>query len=176
MRLIPISEIHKRTQDRRVTHEIGGKFFYVANELRFFKTSTGAPQSNKRVYVELPTEGMIWHTHPPNAGFWPSFEDINRNNPFHILFTKYGVWVYKNNPVKNNPQQVSLMQKIYNEFHAHLERITQNHWTIQMVETHVEAFKKTMLDMFRFEITFVPNWKRNDPKNTNIIKLLNNPV
>ena len=170
---IDISEIHRHTQNRNVNYEIGGFFTHTNNALKFYVNSVGNPQNKNRMFVSLRTHGMIWHTHPPNAGFWPSFEDINRHNSKHILFSKYGVWIFDNNPLKNNKNKVNEMKKRYREFHTELEEITQrkNGWNPREVETLIQLFIGIMKKSFGFKIEFIPNWYHRNkvPKNTNII-------
>ena len=179
--LIDISAIHEHTQNPIIKYEIGGYFIKKGNTLEFYVTSVGNTQTTKRMFVDLPTQGMIWHTHPPNAGFWPSFEDINRHNSKHILFSKYGVWIFDNNPLKNNKNKVNQMnemKKRYREFHTELEEITQRNkgWNPGLVETLIQIFIGIMKKRFGFKIEFIPNWfpnkkvPKNVPKNTNIIK------
>jgi len=172
--LINISDIHKYTQNGNVNYEIGGFFTHTNNALKFYVTSMGNPQNKNRMFVSLRTHGMIWHTHPPNAGFWPSFEDINRHNSKHILFSKYGVWIFDNNPLKNNKNKVNEMKKRYKKFHTELEKTTQQigGWDPREVETLIQLFIGIMKESFGLKIEFIPNWfnRKKVPKNTNIIK------
>lgn len=172
--LIDISDIHKHTQNTNINYEIGGVFTQTNNTLKFYVTSMSNPQNKNRMFVSLPTQGMIWHTHPPNAGFWPSFEDINRHNPKHILFSKYGVWIFNNNPLKNNPKKVNQMRLSYQPFHTFLEKTTQTKggWGVGIVQKRIQLFIETMETVYNFKIEFIPNWfpKKKVPKNTNIIK------
>jgi len=172
--LIDISAIHEHTQNPIIKYEIGGYFIKKGNTLEFYVTSVGNPQNKNRMFVSLPTQGMIWHTHPPNAGFWPSFEDINRHNPKHILFSKYGVWIFHNNPLKNNKNKVKEMKEGYRMFHQFMEYTTQTKggWDVCNVQKKIQLFINTMRDAYNFKIEFIPNWFNNKkvPKNTNIIK------
>ena len=170
--LIDISDIHKHTQNDNIKHEIGGIFTHTNNALKFYVTSESVPQNKNRMFVSLPTQGMIWHTHPPNAGFWPSFEDINRHNPKHILFSKYGVWIFNNNPLKNNQSKVNQMRQSYRPFHTFLEKTTQmkGGWDVRKVQEKIQLFIDTMRAYYGFKIEFIPNWRKNVPKNKNIVK------
>ena len=171
--LINISDIHKYTQNGNVNYEIGGFFTHTNNALKFYVTSMGNPQNKNRMFVSLRTHGMIWHTHPPNAGFWPSFEDINRHNYKHILFSKYGVWVFDNNPLKNKKNKVKEMKEMkesYRNFHTFLEETTQVcGWDVHVVQKKIQFFIDTMKKFYGFKIEFIPNWRKNVPKNQIII-------
>ena len=171
--LIDISDIHKHTQNNKIKHEIGGFFTQTNNTLTFYKTSESVPQNKNRMFVNLPNQGMIWHTHPQNVGFWPSFEDINRHNPKHILFSKYGVWIFNNNPLKNNQNKVNQMRQSYRPFHTFLEKTTQmkGGWDARQVQEKIQLFIGTMYKTYGFKIDFIPNWYgKKVLKNTNIIK------
>ena len=172
MSLIDISEIHKYTQNPNIKHEIGGTFKSDKNKLEFTLTSVGNAHTKNRSFVSLPNEGMIWHTHPHSSGFWPSFEDINRNNSKHILFSKYGVWVFDKNPVKNDKVKVNVMRQSYDIFHKFMEQTTQGIWTTVDIQKKIDMFIKTMRVTYGFEISFIPDWSINPktPRNINIIK------
>lgn len=175
---ISADDIHLHTQAININYEIGGKFKVDKDgSLVFYQSSTGnGPRNNgKRIYVNLPTSGNIWHTHPRKAGFWPSFEDINRHNPLHILFTKYGIWIFKNNPVKDDRTQTEHLKSIYKEFHNSLLIITQRQggWDVQSVQSIIKTFIKDLKRYFNFYMKFIPNFGPNIPvillKQTNLI-------
>ena len=171
MSLIDISVIYSHAQSKNVNYEIGGYFKQKNNKLEFYVTSVSNPTNKNRMFVNLPNNGKIWHTHPPNAGFWPSFEDINRHNPKHILFSKYGVWIFNNNPLKNNQKKVNQMRAIYTPFHKFLELTTQkSKWNANKVQEKIQRFIDTMKESYGFNIEFIPHWPKSVPINTNNIK------
>tara|TARA_B110001450_G_C17496320_1_gene430440 strand:- start:24 stop:569 length:546 start_codon:yes stop_codon:yes gene_type:complete len=86
----------------KATHEKGGSF---NKKLQFKLTSTASFNSqNGRQFVYLPSDPFVWHTHPINQGFWPSYEDlttaIRQEHRIHLIITAFGVWILK--PVRRN--------------------------------------------------------------------------
>ena len=140
--------------DHRFKHEIGG-YFTMDKSVRFYKTSEScfAP-GNTRMSIKFPpNKTLYWHTHPPNAGWWPSVEDLLRNDKTHVLFTKFGTWIWYASESFVAPESV---YAIWNGFHKYMELITQSYWTPERIMDKIKVFERNVKKCCKKEITFVP--------------------
>ena len=124
--------------------EVGGYFEVYRNRLRFTKTSTVLFDGhNGRQHVRLPSQKpFVWHIHPFNVGFWPSFEDlstaIHSNHKVHLIITPFGIWIIQ--PLDRN---LILDRNWYNNISTHLERITSTdpNWQLYIQPMIIDIIK-----------------------------------
>jgi len=183
-RKIPVSltDINRKTRNRTVNYETVG---YFDKNMKFVQT--GVSQMNQavgRMYVNFPSNngksyGMLWHTHPHNAGFWPSIEDLYHGgyfgtHPVNVLFTRYGAWIYKGFKSKPNNDQKYNIQLIWNKFHSFMLTV--------YVDTHLEGIKKQINKFLSsmketgYHIEFVEHFNSSEYNNDEYTQKLHNKI
>ena len=170
MTIVSVSNIHEHTQDPHIDYEIGGTFRTLSNgSLLFNKTVYSEMRpGNDRISIKLTTEEnkMVWHTHPQNAGWWPSYEDITRNDKIHMLFTKYGAWVFKNG------KGIVVGYSEWHQFHTYMLR-TRSNFNSNRIYEDIKQFSAYMKRAYQFDITFIPYFfPRNAPVNDSLLRTL----
>lgn len=184
---IQLQNINRLTRNKSVNYEVTGYAnTFGTNKLRYIKTGQSQMDPVKqRMYVLFP-EGkrMLWHTHPHNAGYWPSFEDLTHgggypNSPLNVLFTKYGTWIY-NGFIYSNSKRVGALfhslNEIWTVMHNNMLRI----WCANKVSPNeiMNIFNKFISDSNKigYDIEFVPNFSSTDNNIQNHIKRVQNSI
>lgn len=141
--------------DHRFTHEIGGYFTNV-NGLRFYKTSESrVVPGDTRMSIRFPTNKRhYWHTHPPTAGWWPSVEDILRNDAKHVLFTRFGSYIWSNSGGKNINTDALLA--VWRPFHKYMEKKSQAHWTPEEIVKRIQLLSVNLKRCCGTTFVFLP--------------------
>lgn len=129
---VSLTNINRKTRNKDIDYETVG---YFGKNMKFVQT--GVSQMNKtvdRMYVTFPTKdgksyGMLWHTHPYNAGWWPSYEDLKHGGykierPVNVLFTRFGTWIYKGFRSKPAIKQQRYMHTHWKDFHTFMMKVT----------------------------------------------------
>jgi hypothetical protein len=168
MTIISVSHIHAHTQTPTIDYEIGGTFRVLSNGALIFNhkvRSMGVPlPGDDRISIPLTGEKnqMVWHTHPYHAGWWPSYEDITRDDKIHILFTRYGAWVFKNG------KGIVVRFDDWNAFHHYMLRLG-NSFDVHAVYAEIQRFSAHV----PLDITFVPYFfPRDAPRDNAILRQL----
>jgi hypothetical protein len=170
MTIVSVSNIHEHTQDPHIDYEIGGTFRTLSNgSLLFNKTVYSEMRpGNDRISIKLTreTNTTVWHTHPHNAGWWPSYEDITRNDKIHMLFTKYGAWVFRNG------KGIIVGYSEWHQFHKYMLRV-ESDFSADAVYANIQQFSASLKQAFQFDITFIPYFfPRNAPVNDSLLRTL----
>ena len=71
---------------------------------------------------------IIFHTHPYNAGFWPSFEDISQliNPLVQVIYTRYGYWILHSLPQIKFSDIETQLKEIWQQMHSFLVQSCMN--------------------------------------------------
>ena len=144
--------------DHRFRHEIGG-YFTVANGLRFYRTSESRfLPGNARMSIAFPThKRYYWHTHPPTAGWWPSAEDLLRNDPKHVLFTRFGTYIWgSNSTAAAGEVRADALLSVWTSFNRYMEQKTQTHWTPDVVLKRIRSLASNLKRCCGTTLVFVP--------------------
>lgn len=170
MTIISVSKIHEHTQKDSITYEIGGTFRILSNgSLLFNKTAYSEMRpGNDRISIQLTGEKnqMVWHTHPHDAGWWPSYEDITRNDKIHMLFTKNGAWLFKNG------KGIVVGYSEWHKFHKYMLRLRSDFDVFDVYEK-IKQFSAYVKHAYQFDISFVPYFfPRNAPVNDSFLRTL----
>ena len=170
MTIISVSKIHEHTQTPNINYEIGGTFRMLSDGALLFnkKTYSTMRPGNDRMSIQLTGEKnqMVWHTHPHNAGWWPSYEDITRDDKIHMLFTKYGTWVFKNG------KGIVVGYSSWHMFHEYMLRVGSD-FSVHEVYAEIQRFSAFVKQSYNLDITFVPYFfPRNAPVDDSVLKKL----
>lgn len=141
--------------DARFEHEIGGHFT-VANGVRFYKTSESRfLPGNTRMSIVFPpsNKGYYWHTHPPTAGWWPSAEDLLRNDARHVLFTRFGTYVWSGRGARGGADALLAVWRSFNKYMVHK---TQADWTPDVVLKRIQRLSDNLKLCCGITLAFVP--------------------
>jgi hypothetical protein len=154
MNIIRIRDAFVAALDHRFTHEIGG-YFTTANGLRFYKTSESRfLPGNTRMSIDFPpNKRYYWHTHPPTAGWWPSAEDLLRNDARHVLFTRFGTYIWSSSQKR---VLADALLAVWRSFDRYMVQKTQTHWTPEVVLRRIEALANNLRLCCGLTLVFVP--------------------
>lgn len=168
MTIMSVARIHQHTQNPDIDYEIGGTFRVLSNGALLFNykvRSGSAPNpGNDRISIPLTAEKnqMVWHTHPFHAGWWPSYEDITRDDRIHVLFTRYGAWVFKNG------HGTIVRYEDYKAFHDYMSSLGPG-FDAHVVYAEIQRFTAHV----PLNITFVPYFfPRDAPQNDSLLRTL----
>lgn len=171
-----LSYIRTHATDPRINYEIAGFFKKNNNQrLRFYKTGVSKIDPvSQRKYVLFPTNKgeMLWHTHPPMDGFWPSMEDLRfggmiqgqTRRRMNVLFGKYGTWIYKGFVDTPDNRLVITLQNKWLAFHKKMEQLTQvkPSWSVDDVMNCIVDFTRFANTMLGYHIEFIPNFRNEN--------------
>jgi hypothetical protein len=156
-----ITEIYDFINDSDSDYEISGK--YTNGESVFTMIHVGERKgNNKRASVKIDNNDIIWHTHPPTSKYYPSVEDICKvlKHPdinVSIIFTIYGVWVYKCNTeerVHKIPEDLTqLINGLGDDFYRETEK--GRTYNIDAILNYIFRLKNLLIPI---NPTFNINW------------------
>lgn len=158
--VIRMQNAFKAALDKKVTYEIGG-YFTIANGLRFVQTSVSEfLPGNTRMSIAFPLgKSYYWHTHPHNAGWWPSVEDLLRNDAKHVLFTQFGTYIWSG----SNRLNANAIFDVWVPFNKYMLNKTQAYWTIDDITEKINIFSMNLKKCCGVKLTFVPLfYKKSD--------------
>jgi len=162
-------DIHAFTQDPQQTAEIGGYFEQKDNmSISFFRTTDSRiVPGNTRHSIALPNGGLVWHTHAFHMGWWPSYEDLTRmKDNVHILFTRFGAWIYKPSRSKQRVDKRS-----WKRMHDYLLNLPEG-WNPTEVVKRIQGFASDFKTDYGLELVFVPYFFPHEFPNNNKFSFL----
>ena len=187
--------INLHTRHPNVNYETVGYFTRGTNNsmIRFFHTGKSSINPvNGRRFVQFPHQKstLLWHTHSPKDGFWPSIEDLRwggliqrgqsnkKSTIVNVLFTQYGVWIYKgfiSSSSARGKQFPSLLEPVWYAFHRDMELLTQEkpHWNVHRVRRRIRRFLYTMNTKLSYHIQFVPRFFQHEQSFDDYIRIVN---
>jgi hypothetical protein len=112
--------------------------------------------------------GIVWHTHPNSAKFYPSLEDIlmvkkirkNEKIKLSVIYTSIGIWLLESlgddldttNIIKNKINQIN--KDFY--FACYNGRTTTPGFDLQTVLDYINTYSDQMFDAVKMNIRFEP--------------------